>query len=122
MGTRILRNDGIPPSHYADLIAECIDNAKKDVEAEKDRVTVDKTTEVKDLVAGCRILSIKIGPLVKPSDPVSCVLFTFRRVNPIDAFYTSWLEDDSKSDAENSNPDGDWYSEVMPGAIMPRSI
>jgi len=83
---------GAPPSKYKVMIKERFDLAEKMIQAEKDRVKADETTKKKDLVAGDQVLSVKLGPLVKPCDPPSCVPTTVVRMSPVDAFYSTWLE------------------------------
>jgi len=83
---------GAPASEYKALIKERFELSEKMVQAEKDRVKADKTAQKKDLVAGSNVLTVKLGPLVQPPDPPSCVLTTVVKMKPVDAFYSSWLE------------------------------
>ena len=83
---------GAPASKYKTMVKGRFELAEKMIQAEKDRVKADKTAEKKDLVAGDQVSAVKLGPLLKPCDPPSCVPTTVVRMSALDAFYSTWLE------------------------------
>ncbi len=83
---------GAPPSMYVEKIQERFKIADEAVQAEKDRIKADETTEKKDLIAGSQVLKVKLGPLEKPIDPPSCVTGFELRLSPTEALYCAWME------------------------------
>jgi hypothetical protein len=81
-----------PPGKYADAVQHRFDQAEEERKKEEDRVQVDETVEKKDLVAGS--LAVLTLPKMRdsPPDQSSCLAYADIKLEPVDAFYCSWME------------------------------
>lgn len=84
---------GAPPSQYEAAILERFEKAKAAKKLEADRVTEDKTTEKKDLIAGAKVSTVKLPDLrAQPPDQASCVPCKEVKLKSVDAYYGSWMD------------------------------
>ena len=84
---------GAPPSRYEKEILNIFERAKEAKKLEEDRIQEDKTTEKKDLVAGSKVISVKLPTLrEKPPDLPSCLPCHVVKLKPKDAFYSAWQD------------------------------
>jgi Bromodomain/PWWP domain/PHD-finger len=87
------RGKAAPPGEYAKEVNECFEKAEEERKKEEDRVQVDETVEKKDLVAGSMAASVTLPKMRKsPPDQSSCLAFAEIKLEPVDAFYCSWME------------------------------
>lgn len=82
-----------PPSQYYSSIMENFEKFEEERKKEAERVQVDEDTEKKDLVAGSIATSTKLPKLRDCLPDIdSCVPCTEVKLNPTDAFFSSWME------------------------------
>jgi histone-lysine N-methyltransferase SETD1 len=82
-----------PPSSYEKDILKNFEKAKEAKKLEEDRNQEDTTTEKKDLVAGSKVVSVKLPALLeKPPDLASCLPCHVVKLKPKDAYFAAWQE------------------------------
>jgi len=84
---------GAPPSRYEKDILKNFEMAQEAKKREENRIQEDKTTEKKDLVAGSKVVSVKLPALrEKAPDQPSCLPCHVVKLKPKDAYFSSWLD------------------------------
>jgi hypothetical protein len=82
-----------PPGKYADLVQKRFDLADEARKKEVDRVQVDESVDLKDLIVGSIAASTSLPKLREaPPDQKSCIPYTEVDLLPVDAFYHSWMD------------------------------
>jgi hypothetical protein len=87
------RGKAAPPGKYSAAVKNCFEQVEEERKKEEDRVQVDETVEKKDLVAGSLAASVTLPSLRdSPPDQSSCLAFAEIKLEPLDAFFCSWME------------------------------